>query len=308
MEEAMASVTAMSVARMRAIHTRLDPEPVLNDPWGDQLIPAALLVEALGQGNADAGGITGGSADEELARITDDYLRASPAFTNVVVRARYTEDALAAAIARGVRQYVLIGAGFDSYALRLPPEANAVAVIEIDHPATQALKKQRLSECDLEVPDNVHFVAADLTRESLAQVLERSTFNPAEPAFFAWLGVTMYLTREENMATLKSIAEYSAAGSEVVFSYVDQIFFEPSGSAEAKLFRELEETVQSLGEPFVSGFHPGALAADLGAVGLELLEDVDEYEMVKRFDPAGANGLKPAGRSHVALVRTGGSA
>ena len=81
-------------------------------------------------------GRSGDNSDEELARLSDEFMRASPAFTNVIVRARYTEDALSAAIARGVRQYVLIGAGFDSYALRIPPEAKNVAVIEIDHPAT----------------------------------------------------------------------------------------------------------------------------------------------------------------------------
>lgn len=307
MEDLVASITAMSTSRMRAIHTRRDPQPVLNDPWGDQLVPASMLVAAVAQRDPASNSDTGDISEEELASLSDDFMRASPAFTNVIIRARYTEDALSAAIARGTRQYVLIGAGFDSYALRIPPQEKDVAVIEIDHPATQSLKKQRISECGLAVPDNVHFVAADLAREGLENALARSTFNSAEPAFFAWLGVTMYLTREANMTTLESIANCSALGSELVFSYIDQKMFEPAGAPQTALFDDLEKTVRSLGEPFISGFDPASLAAVLSDVGLELEEDLNEFQMVERYDPEGRNGLKPADRSHVARVRVRGA-
>jgi methyltransferase (TIGR00027 family) len=300
MEEGVASTTSLATSRMRAIHARCDPQPILYDPWGDQLVPAALFVTSL---HRDSGALP----DESLAGIVDDYLRASPAYTNVIVRSRYTEDALGAAVARGVRQYVLIGAGFDSYALRRPAQARDLQVFEVDHPATQALKKQRIAECGIAVAAGVHFVAADLAGEALDAVLSRTSFDPDAPAFFSWLGVTMYLTRAANMAALAGIAACSAAGSELVFSYIDQKMFEPRDSATAVKFAELGQAVKALGEPFVSGFHPATLGDDIRGLGLDLEEDLSEYQLVARYDPAGVNHLKPTERSHVARVRVRGS-
>jgi methyltransferase (TIGR00027 family) len=299
MQDGVASTTSLATSRMRAIHTRCDPEPILHDPWGDQLVPAALFMASL---NRD----TSVHPDDALASIVDDYLRASPAYTNVIVRSRYTEDTLGAALAGGVRQYVLLGAGFDSYALRRPTQARDLQVFEIDHPATQALKKQRIAECGIAVAAGVHFVAADLAREGLDAVLSRTPFDPAQPAFFSWLGVTMYLTRAANMATLNSIAACSAPGSELVFSYIDQKMFEPRDSATAVKFAELGQAVKSLGEPFVSGFHPATLGNDIQGLGLDLEEDLSEFQLVARYDPAGVNRLKPTERSHVARVRVRG--
>jgi O-methyltransferase involved in polyketide biosynthesis len=109
------------------------------------------------------------------------------------------------------------------------------------------------------------------------------------------------------MATLRKIAECSAADSQLVFSYVDQKLFEPAGAAEAAIFDELEQTVKSLGEPFISGFHPASLAAELGVVGLQVEEDLSEFALVERYDASGTNNLKPADRSHIALVRVAGA-
>jgi len=284
---------------MRAIHARCDPAPILYDSWGDQLVPATLLLAALNRDN-------NAMPDATLAGIVDDYLRASPAYTNVIARSRYTEDALGAAVDRGVRQYVLIGAGFDSYALRRPVQARDVQVFEVDHPATQTLKKRRIAQCGISLAAGVHFVAADLAREALDAVLLRTSFDSSAPAFFSWLGVTMYMTREANMAALESIAACGAPGSELVFSYIDQKMFEPGGSATADMFGEMEQTVKSLGEPWVSGFHPAALGDDIRALGLDLEEDLDEFALVARYDPAGVNRLKPTHRSHIARVRVRG--
>jgi len=299
MEDLVASTTSLATSRMRAIHTRRDPQPILHDPWGDQLVPAALLAASL---NRDLGVIP----EDAITVIADDYLRASPAYTNVIARSRYTEDALGAAVARGVRQYVLLGAGFDSYALRRPVQAKDLQVFEIDHPATQALKKQRIAECGITVAPGVHYVAADLAKERLDAVLSRTSFDRTAPTFFSWLGVTMYLTREANMAALKGIAECSAPGSQLVFSYIDQKMFQPEGAATAALFEELEQAVKALGEPFICGFHPAALGDDIRGLGLELEEDLNDFQLVARYDPAGVNGLKPTDRSHIASVRVRG--
>jgi methyltransferase (TIGR00027 family) len=271
MEDRVASTTSLATSRMRAVHARRDPQPILLDSWGDLLVPAALLVATLNPDNSRSNSAPAAGSEDALANITDDYLRASPAYTNVITRSRYTEDALGAAIDRGVRQYVLIGAGFDSYALRRPAAAKDLQVFEVDHPATQALKKQRLAECGITVEAGVHFVAANLANERLDTALAKTPFDRAQPTFFSWLGVTMYLTRAANMAALKSIVDISAAGSELVFSYIDQKLFQPKGAAAAALFAELEQTVKSVGEPFVSGFHPADLADNIRHLGLELV-------------------------------------
>lgn len=303
MEDLVASTTSLATSRMRAVHARRDPQPILLDPWGDRLVPASLLVASLNPQGSQSESAPGDVSEDALASITDDYLRASPAYTNVITRSRYTEDALREAVARGVRQYVLIGAGFDSYALRRPAQAKDLQVFEVDHPATQALKKQRLAECGITLEAGVYFVAADLAREQLDAALKKTSFNRAQPTFFSWLGVTMYLTRAANMAALRSIVACSAPGSELVFSYIDQKLFQPEGAAAAALFAELEQTVKSVGEPFVSGFHPADLADDIRHLGLELVEDLNDFQLVERYDPAGVNGLKPTDRSHLARVR-----
>jgi methyltransferase (TIGR00027 family) len=184
---------------MRALHTRLDPKPLIDDAYGEQLVP-----ELVREGYRDA-----------------NTLRSSAAYAGVILRTRYTEDALRTAVANGVRQYLILGAGFDSFALRLPAFARDLQIYEIDHPVTQALKRQRLRDCGLNPPPCVQFLAADLSQEELAPTLTRSSFDPTLPSFVSWLGVTMYLTRDANLATLRAIARSVSPGSELVFTYFD---------------------------------------------------------------------------------------
>jgi methyltransferase (TIGR00027 family) len=287
MQEQAPSRTAMATALMRSLHTRADPLPLIDDPWGERLVPPAVtraIAERLPPGAS-----------------VDGWLRANPAYCNVITRSRYSEDALAEAVARGVRQVVMIGAGFDSYALRRPEAAREVQVFEIDHPATQGLKRSGIAACGLGALEGLHFLAADLSRESLGAVLARSSFSTDAPAFFSWLGVTVYLDRETNLATLRAIAGCAAPGSELVFSYVDQAVF--GAGAMAADFQALTRTVADAGEPFVSGFDPATLAGELQAIGLELMDDRDDNQLVAGYDPQGLNGLRSSNRSRIARVR-----
>jgi methyltransferase (TIGR00027 family) len=261
---------------MRAAHTRLDPHPLINDPWGDRLVP-----------------------DSTRNEIMDAALLRSRAYPNVITRTRYTEDALKIAVSRGVRQYVLIGAGFDSFALRRPAFSSDIQIFEIDFPATQTLKIQRIRECGVSLPDSVHFIAADLSRESVAAALARSSFEPDRLTFLSWLGVTMYLTHEANLATLRSIASCTPAASELVFTYFDERLFR----AQSESFRELEQRVAAVGEPFLSGFDPAALAAELADCGLDLVEDLDGSDVATRYDRGGEHGFGQSSFSHIALAR-----
>ena len=231
----------------------------------------------------------------------DDYLLASPAYTNVVIRTRYAEDALQAAVAGGARQYVLIGAGFDSFALRRPPFAADLAIFEIDHPATQALKIAQIARCGMTLPTSVHFVAADLARRSVAETLSDSPFRSDQTAFFSWLGVTMYLTKEANFATLRSIAACASPGSELAFTYVDAQML----TSTSEQFRELARTVASMGEPFLFGFDPQTIAAELRSCGLTLVEDLDNEQVVARYGRPDLNRRGASRLSHIALARVG---
>jgi methyltransferase (TIGR00027 family) len=307
MQELVASHTALAVALMRSLHARVDPQPLIHDPWGDRLVPElvieavhALVLAASSVETAGASSAVSAQSAETRASV-DRFLRASPAYASVILRTRYTEEALHAAVARGVRQYVMIGAGFDSYALRRPPEAEHVVVYEVDHPATQALKRRRLTDCGVSLPPTLHFLAADLAKESLGGVLSRSSFRANEPAFFSWLGVTMYLTRAANLESLRAIAESGAPGSQLVFTYLDDAVFRQDGVPAT--FRELQQAVSAVGEPFVSGFEPHRLAHELREIGFDLEEDVEDAELVERYDPAGANDLRPAPRSRIARAR-----
>lgn len=297
-----ASRTALATALMRARHSRLDPAPLIDDRWGDRLVPdsfrAALGQRALQRMDETARAL---ARAQPLAAV-DALLRESAAYADVVLRARCTEDALQAAVARGIRQYVLIGAGFDSFACRRPEWARDLDILEVDHPATQQLKRQRLAECGVADSPRLHFIAADLSRETLGAVLARSAFRPGEPTFFAWIGVTMYLTPQANLAALRDIACCGAPGSELVFTCVDEAALDPS-HAVSPAFRQLQAQVAAVGEAFLSGFDPKTLPALLRDLGLSLLEDVNGEDLVARYDPAGLNALQGAAEAHVVHAR-----
>jgi methyltransferase (TIGR00027 family) len=281
-EKLAASRTALATSLMRAAHTRLDPHPLIDDPWGDRLVPESVK-RAMALPN----------------ELLDETLRRNPSYANVIMRTRYAEDALQAAVSKGVSQYVLIGAGFDSFSLRRPAYSTGLQIFEIDFPATQRLKIERITGCGFALPDTVHFIAADLSQESVAAALARSPFETRRLTFFSWLGVTMYLTREANLATLKSIASCSPTASEAVFTYLDERVFQ----AQSASFRALEQRVAAIGEPFLSGFDPAELAGNLAACGLDLVEDLSGSEAAARYDRGGEHSLGQSMFSHMALAR-----
>jgi methyltransferase (TIGR00027 family) len=276
MDDAAASSTALVTSLMRALHSKLNPHPLIDDRWGDVLVPEA-----------------------QRNRFNQDSLLRSPAFPNVITRTRYAEDALQAAVAHGVRQYVLVGAGFDSFCLRRPKFAEHVAVFEIDHPATQNLKMRRMRACGISLPDFVHFIAADLAKLSVAEALATSSFDTRQQAFFSWLGVTMYLTRAANLATMRSIALCSPPGSELAFTYMDAARLRSPTPA----FQEMQLRVTAMGEPFMSGFDPDTLAEEIAQCGLDLIEDLSGSQAVARYGRSDDASLSRPSSSHVALAR-----
>jgi len=205
-------------------------------------------------------------ASEELMSPEVKALRA-----HIVLRSRYTEDRLQLSISRGISQYIILGAGFDTFALRQPTWASALSIIELDHPETQKTKQLRIQEAGILLPSNVTLVGVDFERESIADALRRAGVDHSRPVFFSWLGVTMYLTPSAIASTLRSMAA-SSAGSEAVLTFLE----EPDSSSSTS--RTLAERVAEAGEPFLSYFTPESVKETLLNAGFSqaLLLSVDE--------------------------------
>lgn len=221
-----------------------------------------------------------------------------------ISRSRYAEDCLEAALQKGVSHYVILGAGMDTFAFRRPDLAGVLEIFEIDHPLTQAFKLSRLQELGWEIPGHLHFIPADFTRETLAAVLGQSPYDPGQPGFFSWLGVTIYLTRAEVMATLRDIAGIAPAGSSIVFDYLDtDAFIHGKASKQVQLMREI---VQRIGEPLKGGFDPAALAADLAGAGLLLRENLSPADIEERYFQGRTDGYHAAAHMHFAQAFVSG--
>ncbi len=272
--------TALGVATLRAAHQLLDDPPVFVD---------GLALAMVGPGREAA-------IRNDPARFDAGPLRGLRA--SVAVRSRFAEDAWARARARGLGQYVILGAGYDTFACRTPDRESRL--FEVDHPATQAKKRARLAEAGLQAPPNCAFVAVDFTVDSLAEALAAAGFAREEPAFFSWLGVTMYLPEATVYATVAGLAAL-APGTELVFDYpVSPELLSPAerGGREAVMARAAKK-----GEPWRSAFEPATLAGRLAALGFSIVEDLGGPELSARYLAGRRDGLRKSGVSRLALAR-----
>ena len=192
-----------------------------------------------------------------------------PTTTFVLIRTRFTDDRVLEAAERGVRQLVILGAGFDTFALRHPDLG--VQVFEVDLPASAALKRERLAAADIAVPEHLHFVEVDFERDDLRERLTAAGFDPGEPAFFSWMGVTYYLAQEAVTTTLGGVAALAAPGSELAFDYLNSRDCLPG--EELALFDNILRFVEKHGEPMITHFDPAAAVEQFGlAEGWDVLE------------------------------------
>lgn len=278
MIESRPSRTAQRVAMHRVAHQLLDAPPVHDDP---------LAFAILGEAEAAA-------LRADPRRFEDGpAARALRAF--LAVRSRLAEDTLAEAVAAGVRQYVVLGAGLDTFAYRNPYPA--VRVFEVDHPATQAWKRRRLAAGHIAVPEGVTFAAVDFAREALPAALRAAGVRDAEPAFFAWLGVTPYLEPANVLATLAALVPFTMNYGGVVFDYnVPPASLAPPRRA---AFEALATRVAAAGEPFRSFFEPNALMAAMRALGFHEIRDQGPDELNARFLANRADGLRVGSAGHI---------
>ena len=264
------SRTALMIARQRAAHQVLDHGSILNDPFAMKILR---------------------EDEKDVLQFASAHPAASIGRLFTAARSRIAEDALSRAVERGVRQIVILGAGLDTFALRNPHGAQ-IRIYEVDHPATQAGKRERLAEAQIVLPTWLTFVPVDFEQddvgEGLGERLVAAGFQQHSPAFFTWLGVTPYLTEDAIGRTLGYMS--SIQNSEVAFDYM-----EPPEAFSEEL-RQIEkaraEQLEKMGERSATRFEPAGIAAILRAHGFCNLEDIDFQQIVSRFGSA-VQGLAP---------------
>ena len=265
METGRASKTALGVAIRRAAHQLVDLPPVLDDP---------IAVRLVGSGYRG-----------KIGRASHPVGRDLRAF--VAARSRYVEDQLAAFVERGGVQYVVLGAGLDTFAYRNP--FPGLRVFEVDFPATQEWKRALLDEAEIAQPEGLRFVPLDFEHQTLAEGLAEAGFDKGAAAFFGWLGVVPYLTLAAFRATLGVIAQLPA-GSGVSFDYA--VAPETLSEVGRKAFDALAGRVAAAGEPFQLFFTPEEMEGELRGAGFMRVEQLDSDRLNELYFTDRADGLK----------------
>lgn len=283
MKEDRPSTTAQRVAIRRAQHQLLDDPKIFDDPVALRII-----------GKESAALLQVDPSRYETSKLSP-YLRAF-----VAARSRYAEDELSLGVQRGVCQYVVLGAGLDTFAYRNPHPDGVLHIFEVDHPNTQAWKRARLKETGFILPADLTFAPVDFETQTLAEGLQGAGYDPGKGTFFSWLGVTEYLATEVVMATLRFIAS-APLGSGVVFDYM----ISPSllTPAQRSYFDALAQRVASAGEPWRTFFDPESLRRDMQAMGFGYVSDQGAEEINARYFQDRNDGLQVGSLSHLIIAR-----
>jgi methyltransferase (TIGR00027 family) len=289
MERRGPSQTAISCALLRAAHYLLDDAPkILADPFARDLVGLA--------------------SDEELRKALDaDAYAQLPDFprlrTVFALRSRYAEDELGMAIQRGISQYVILGAGLDSFPYRRGDLMHVLRVYEVDRPASQLWKRARVAELGIAVPPTLHYVPIDLQHATLSSGLATGGVTRDAKAFFSWLGVTQYLPRDAVLNTLREIASAAAPGSELVVQFV----VPPATLTrkDADLVTALAEIAASIGEPYQSFFEPEDLEDCLQQIGFGEIVHFGSEQGTERYLLRRTDGLRLPGHFRMIKARVG---
>ncbi len=264
-----ASTTAILVAAIRASHLIWNQPAIFSDTYALQMVTPFWRQVA---------------KNRLLNWLIKDALLGvlKPIHTEAILRVRFTEDRLREAVStKGVGQYVILGAGLDTFSLRQGDLADRLRIFEVDQPASQAMKRERVIAVNGSVPDNLTFVPVDFETDHLDERLRDSGFDAGTPAFFSWLGTTYYLTGNAISDTLDRISSLAAAGSRLVFDYKYPREMVPPAGIE--FTEKLEKFVARRGEPMISTFTPDDMNAELARVGFEELDSVSPAEATERY-------------------------
>jgi methyltransferase (TIGR00027 family) len=274
------SRTAIAIALHRAAHDLLDETPkILEDPFARDL--------------------AGFANDDTLRAAFDSF--AMPDFPRMrilfALRSRYAEDELTLAIERGISQYVILGAGLDSFAFRRPDLMRVLRVYEIDHPASQAWKRARVAELGIAVPPMLHYVPVDFEHARLSSGLAAAGFDRDAKTFFSCLGVIQYLGRDTVLRVLRDLASIAAPGSVLVVQFlVPAATLSP---AEGAFVTALSDRCAGMGEPFLSFFAPADLEVHLRQTGFGDIVHFGADEAAQRYLLGRKDGLTLPAYFHV---------
>lgn len=270
------SKTALGVAALRAAHQLVDGEPrILDDP----IAPLLLNAEALKQ-------------IQSSSRVHESWAKGLRA--HVVLRSRHAEERMALAARRGLRQCVILGAGYDTFAYRHPESARDWRIYEVDHPSTQEDKRRRLRDAGVTPPANLEFVAIDFESVSLREGLRASTLDFSKPAFFSCLGVLVYLTPAAVEAVFQLVASFPE-GSEIVFTF----------TAPESALSPLAARAHAAGEPWQTHFEPETLRRDLAALGFSSISFLTPEEAERAYFQGRSDGLQAPQRGSIASAIVG---
>jgi methyltransferase (TIGR00027 family) len=282
METRQAGITALITAYSRAYHATHDSLKIFDDFLADAMFTAeehinfdrnlAGLVQMIDPALAAT------HPDQETALARVMQIHNGPISLS---RSRYCEDCLDLALAAGVQQYVILGAGMDTFAFRRPDLQDRLQVYAVDHPVTQALMQQRITLAGWQVPTNLHFIPIDFAQDRLGVALRGSSFAAEKRTFISWLGVTYYLERGVIFDTLHELADLTPPGSHLVFDYLDSDAFLAGKSGSRVLL--MQAIARQVGEPMKTGFDPRTLSADLDEKGFHLQENLSPEEIQAHF-------------------------
>ena len=260
MQNGNASNTAVFTAVMRAAHQVLDGDPkILEDPIAVGLVP--------------------GYSGEEI-RLREDVFKQNSLRSIFPLRSRFTEDQLAVAYREGVRQYLILGSGFDTFAYRQPKWASELRTIEVDHPESQKAKQERLHQLGIIIPENVFFCSVDFEDTALAAGLAISPFAPHLPAHISWLGVSQYLTRPAIEKTFRWVLSLPDL-SRIAFSFD----LHPSclEGSDREIIESLVSNFAKTDEPWHSLFDPDELREWLLQLGFSHIDHLTPVLAQERY-------------------------
>jgi methyltransferase (TIGR00027 family) len=290
MEKGQASATAIGCAMIRAAHLFLDGEPkILRDELalglsavGSETNLRTILEQVMAQATH--------RSTSEQAQFWISSTRAI-----MVMRSRFAEDELDRAIAGGTSQYVILGAGLDSFALRQRPAlANALRIFEVDHPSTQQWKRARIEELNIALPANLTFVPVDFERQTFTEGLQAAGYRMDHAGLFSWLGVTQYLTGDAILKILQDVANL-AAGTEIVFEYtVPQDLLDEANRHHVD---PCKAYAAERGEPWLSFFRPDQMTAQLQQLNYDRITSLTPEEAFTRYF-AGRTDQLPCPQAH----------
>jgi len=262
------SETAEMAAGIRALHQRRAKQPLFDDPHALAMCGAFWRRVV--------------SSDCLSALVVDTLLAtASGIMPLVYTRARFGEDLLEASIKDGLDQYVIVGAGYDTFSARRPDLMEKLTLYELDQAATQQSKRERMKAAGINEHENVRYVASDLNREKLNEALARVDFDTTHPALFSWFGVTYYLEMDSIKETLTSISSHMAPGSAIMFDYLADPRLTPCGFI--RMQEDSANFVARRGEPWLSSFAPDDLPGFLGGLGYETVHHLKPEEVGPRY-------------------------